>query len=62
MDILILIAKIFATLVLIGTALGGVVYIYFAFKKPTYGTVVQTISGAIVFGLSLYGFYYLWFV
>jgi len=62
MDILIIIAKIFATLVLVGAALGGVLYIYFAFKRPTHGTVLQTIAGAIVLRLSLYGFYSVWLV
>jgi len=61
MSILIILTKIFATLMLFGGVLGGVFYIYLAYKSPTYGTVVQVIAGVIILVPCVYGFYYLWF-
>lgn len=61
MSILIILAKIFFTLIIIGGLLGGAFYIYIAFKSPTYGTTIQTISGVVILALCAYGFYFVWF-
>jgi hypothetical protein len=60
MSILLIIAKIFATLCLVGGFLAGIFYIGSARHKPAQGKTVETISGIIVLGLSLFATYYLW--
>lgn len=60
MSTLIIIAKIFGTLIMTGGVLGGILYIWMARQKPIHGTAVETIAGIIVLALSVYGMYYLW--
>jgi len=61
MSILIIVAKIFVSLMIFGGVLGGIFYIYLAYKRPTHGTVVQVIAGVTILVPCVYGFYYLWF-
>lgn len=61
MTILIILAKIFITLMIIGGLLGGAFYSYIAFKSPTHGKTIQIISGVVILALCAYGFYFVWF-
>jgi len=60
MSILIIIAKVFATITLLGGVLGGVFYIWAARHNPVYGKTVERIAGALVLGLCIYAMYYVW--
>jgi len=60
MSFLIIIAKVFATISLVGGVLGGVFYIWAAKHNPVHGKTVERIAGTLVLGLCIYGIYYLW--
>jgi len=62
MSVLIIIAKIFATIFITGGILGGFLYIWFARHKPTHDTTVETIAGIIVLALCIYLMYFVWFI
>ncbi len=61
MSILVILGKIFVTLMIIGGLIGGAFYIVTAIKSPTHGKTIQSISGVIVLALCVYGFYFVWF-
>ena len=61
MSVLYTIVKVFISIVLIGGMLGGFFQIWLAYKKPTYGIILDVITGVIVFTLCVCFMYYIWF-
>lgn len=62
MPVFIIIAKIFASLMIFGGLLGSAFYVYVAFKSPIHGKIIQSVSGLIILALCAYGFYFVWFL
>jgi hypothetical protein len=62
MPFLIILAKIFLTMMTSAGILAGVFYIYLATKAPGYGKKVQTVAGTMVISLCVYASYFVWFL